>query len=152
MLNRRLPGDTYVTCPDELEVLEHAREGVERLRALGYALVVVTNQRGVARGFMDAAALEAVHAKLERELGPFAGIYACVHDRDAGCGCRKPAPGLFLRAIEDLGLEAAGSLVVGDSERDVIAAEAAGVGRRLRVASDADWRGLLEDVPAAHSG
>lgn len=64
VLNVRLPGDTYVTCPDELELLPHVAEGARRLADLGYLLIVVTNQRGVARGFMTTADVEAVHAKL----------------------------------------------------------------------------------------
>ena len=64
VLNHRIPGDTYVTCPAELEILPYVSEAARRLASAGYALVVVTNQRGVARGFMDEVALEAVHDKL----------------------------------------------------------------------------------------
>lgn len=152
VLNVRLPGDTYVTCPEELELLPHAGELARALHERGYLLVVVTNQRGVARGFMDAAALEAVHAKLARELAaagaPLAGIYACPHDRDAGCRCRKPLPGLIEQAAAELGLDLARSVLIGDSERDITAGVAAGVGANLLVPSNGDPRFVLEQIPA----
>lgn len=152
VLNVRLPGDTYVTRPEELELLPHAPDLARALHERGYLLVVVTNQRGVARGFMDAAALAAVHDKLGRELAtagaPLAGVYACPHDRDAGCRCRKPLPGLIEQAAAELGLDLARSVLIGDSERDVAAGHAAGVGLNLLVPSNGDPRFVLERIPA----
>lgn len=144
-----------MTRPEELFVLDHALDGLRDLAARGYALVVVTNQRGVARGLMSSADLDEVHAALARrcaEAGvPLDGIYACTHERDAGCACRKPAPGLLFRAAEELGLDISRSLLIGDSDRDIEAGRAAGVPLLLRIDSDADWRPLLERVPRPRS-
>lgn len=156
VLNHRIPGDTYVTHPDALQVLPHAAEGVRELARRGYAVVVVTNQRGVGRGLMSLADLEAVHAKLEAELAAqgarLTAIYACPHDRDAGCECRKPRPGLILRAARELSLDLARSLVVGDSPRDLEAGAAAGVPLLLSIPSDGDLREVLPRVPDLAGG
>lgn len=151
VLNHRIPGDTYVTHPDALRVLPHAAEGVRELARRGYAVVVVTNQRGVGRGMMSLADLEAVHRKLEEELAAggarLTGIYACPHDDVARCECRKPRPGLILRAARELSLDLSRSLVVGDSPRDLEAGAAAGVPLLLSIASDGDLREVLPRVP-----
>lgn len=153
MLNRRLPGDTYVTCPEELEVHPHAVPCLQALRARGYALVVVTNQRGVARGFMGEEDVAAIHAKLraacEEGGAPLDGVYHCPHDLDARCPCRKPEPGMLLRAAEDLDLDLARSVLVGDSESDIEAGARAGVPLCLLVPSDADWGPRLAEIPEA---
>lgn len=147
VLNHRIM-DGYVTSPAELEILPHVAEAAQRLRAAGYALVVVTNQRGVARGLMSLQDVEEVHAHLSEHFdaagAPLAGIYVCPHDRDEGCGCRKPAPGMLLQAARELNLDLEASLLIGDSESDIAAAEAAGVPRRFLIESDADLRQALE--------
>lgn len=151
MLNHRIPGDTYVTRPDELAVLPHAPDGVRELQRRGYATVVITNQRGVGRGLMTLADLEAVHARLRAELGragaTLDGIYFCPHDRDAGCSCRKPQPGLILTAARELGLDLARSVLIGDSQRDLDAGRAAGVPVLLLIESDSDLRAVFDRVP-----
>ena len=147
VLNHRII-DGYVTSPAELEMLPHVAEAARRLRAAGYALVVVTNQRGIARGLMSAKDVEAVNAELaahfEQAGAPLAGIYVCPHERDVGCLCRKPAPGMLLQAARELDLDLSASLLIGDSESDLGAAEAAGVPRRFLIESDADLRQALE--------
>ena len=151
MLNHRIPGDTYVTRPEELEVLPHAAEGVRELGRRGYATVVITNQRGVGRGLMTLADLEAVHTKLRAELAragaSLDGIFFCPHERDAGCACRKPLPGLIHAAARELGLDLARSLLIGDSPRDLEAGRAAGVPLLFQIASDGDLREVLDRVP-----
>lgn len=151
VLNHRLPGDTYVTRPDELEVLPHAAEAVADLRRRGYLIVVVTNQRGVGRGLMSPDDLERVHARLRRELAaagaPLDAIYACPHDRDDGCRCRKPRPGLIEQALAEHAIDLERSVLIGDSERDLEAGRAAGVPVLLRIESDGDLREALGDVP-----
>ena len=155
VLNVRLPGDTYVTRPEELVLLPHAVEAVRELRARGYAIVVVTNQRGVARGFMSAADLERVHQELRGALAargaPIDAVYACPHGREgepgAGCACRKPEPGLITQAADELDLDLARSVLIGDSERDIESGRRAGVGRCLSIPSNGDARAVLGEVP-----
>ena len=101
------------------------------LAATGARLVVLTNQSGVARRLVTREAMEAVHQRLREQLRQdgvkLAGVYACTHGPEAGCGCRKPAPGLARQAAQELGLDLADALVVGDRAADLGLAVALGV-------------------------
>lgn len=131
-LNREVD---YLADPDGLEVLPGVRRALLRLRAAGFALVVVTNQSGVARGLLDEATLAEIHRRLEAEVGlAFDAIEYCPHHPEVGppelrraCDCRKPAPGMLRKAAESLGLDLARSWIVGDSERDLAAGVRVGV-------------------------
>lgn len=131
----RDPG--FLREPDRLEILPGAPAALRALAAGGFALVVVTNQSAVARGLLDEQTLERIHARLRavlsREGVHLDGIFACPHHPTEGvppyrtaCSCRKPAPGLLLRAAERLDLDLGSSFGIGDRERDVEAALAAG--------------------------
>ncbi|TDC28304.1 HAD-IIIA family hydrolase, partial [Micromonospora sp. KC213] len=92
----------------------------------GLRLAVVTNQSGLARGLFTAAQLRAVNARVEELLGPFDSWQICPHDERAGCGCRKPAPGMVRAAARALGTTADRCVLVGDIGADMTAAGAAG--------------------------
>jgi D-glycero-D-manno-heptose 1,7-bisphosphate phosphatase len=119
----------FVRRVEDLEVLPGVTDALQRLDAAGYRLVVLTNQSGVARGYFDESGLARVHAALHERLGrlPLAYLH-CPHHPDGGhgyggaCPCRKPLPGLLRQAQELLGIDLAGSVVIGDSARDVLAA------------------------------
>jgi HAD superfamily hydrolase (TIGR01662 family) len=96
------------------------------LRAAGIRTGVITNQSGIARGFISAGQAEAVNRRVDELLGPFAVWQVCPHGPDDGCGCRKPRPGLVLAAAERLGVPPERIAVVGDIGADVGAAAAAG--------------------------
>nr|WP_246350995.1 HAD family hydrolase [Deinobacterium chartae] len=127
----------YNVDPRRIRLMRGALEGLSALQRAGYALVVVTNQSGVARGLFAEEALGAVEARL-RELLACAGVslegfYACPHHPEGRlsayaleCACRKPRPGLLLRAAEELGLDLAASWMVGDILHDVEAGRRAG--------------------------
>jgi len=127
----------YCVDPHKLRLLPGALEGLGRLQIAGYQLLVVSNQSGVAHGYFAEAALAAVEARLRALLGAagieLAGFYYCPH-HPAGrvkqyaldCDCRKPAPGLLLRAARELGLELARSWMIGDILHDVEAGHRAG--------------------------
>lgn len=152
VLNHRLPGDTYVTSPEELTILPHAVKALREIYARGYPLVVITNQRGIARGFMNEDDVAAIHRKLrdafEAGGAPLLAIYHCPHDNDHGCKCRKPAPGMLLQAARDHDLDLTRSVLVGDSESDLEAGRRAGVPVLLKIESDADLRQVLTEIPA----
>jgi histidinol-phosphate phosphatase family protein len=112
--------------PDAVEPVPGARAALDRLRAAGLRLGVVTNQSGLARGRFTAADLARVNARVEELLGPFDTWQVCPHDDDAGCRCRKPAPGLIETAAAALGTTPRRCVVVGDIGRDMAAAGAAG--------------------------
>jgi len=122
--------DDYVKSVDEFEFLPGALEGLARLRQAGVKVVVVSNQAGVGRGLIPRDELERITAAMlsgvERHGGEITGVYYCVHRKDEGCGCRKPEPGLLLKARGELGLDTACSYFIGDAESDICAGNRAG--------------------------
>jgi len=118
--------------PSGVTVLPTVVEALTLLRARGYALVVVSNQSGIARGYFGEDDVRAVNAEVDRQLqASGAGVdgwYWCSH-YDAGCTCRKPSPGLVERAVADLDLDLSGGrgAVVGDRGSDVALGHAVGV-------------------------
>src|SRR5262245_7451545 len=113
----------YLADPAGVELLHGAAEGVKRVRALGFAAVVITNQSGLARGYFDRAALDRIHGRIQDLLGGqgtcLDGVYVCPHGPSDGCRCRKPAPGLAHEAARRFGAELARSFVVGDRLCDI---------------------------------
>jgi D-glycero-D-manno-heptose 1,7-bisphosphate phosphatase len=109
----------------DLEVLPDVPESLRALRQRGYALIVVTNQPDVARGTSSRELVDAIHSQLIRELALDA-ILACFHDDADQCECRKPKPGLLIRAADDFAIDLSASFVVGDRSRDIDAGRRAG--------------------------
>jgi HAD superfamily hydrolase (TIGR01662 family) len=116
----------YNGDPARVTPVEGAREALGRLRAAGIATAVVSNQSGIARGTLRLEDVEAVNRRVEELVGPIDGWFVCPHAHDAGCDCRKPAPGLVRRAAGALGTTPERCVVVGDIGADVEAALAAG--------------------------
>lgn len=108
-----------------VEVLPGVASALERLKAAGYLLIVVTNQPDVARGTQSRSVVEAIHARLASLL-PIDEFRACYHDDKDACACRKPKPGLILEAARDRGVDLSASAMVGDRWRDVEAGRSAG--------------------------
>jgi D-glycero-D-manno-heptose 1,7-bisphosphate phosphatase len=109
----------------ELEILPGVPEALERLKAAGFLVIVVSNQPDVARGTAARADVEAINASLGRAL-PIDEFRMCYHDSSDGCDCRKPNPGMLLAAARERSLDLAGSYMVGDRWRDVEAGQRAG--------------------------
>jgi D-glycero-D-manno-heptose 1,7-bisphosphate phosphatase len=131
---------------DDLEVLPGVEEALTRLKAAGYALVVVTNQPDVARGRQTADAVHAMHARLA-ELLPIDEFRVCWHDDDDRCDCRKPKPGLIMRPpLYDLSR----SVVVGDRWRDIDAGRNAGL--RAAILIDYGYDEALAATPDVRLG
>jgi D-glycero-D-manno-heptose 1,7-bisphosphate phosphatase len=128
----------YLSDPDGIEFTPGAIEGLRLLRDAGFALVLITNQSGIARGYFDAARLDQIHDRLRSMLAAeglaLEAIYVCPHGPDDGCDCRKPAPGMVRSALRDFGFDPEDAVLIGDSDADMGAAAAAGVAG-LRVAS-----------------
>ena len=120
----------YVRAWDQLEILPGVLAALAVLAASDFRVVVVTNQSSVGRMLLDPQVLEEIHARLQAEIQRHAGridaIYCCPHTPEAGCNCRKPRPGLLLRAAEELELDLSRSYLVGDAVTDLQAALAAG--------------------------
>src|SRR5437764_5571819 len=126
-INVRAPVGDYVKTWDEFQFLPGAPEAIRGLADEGLRVIVVTNQRGIARGLMTAANLDEIHARMLDELaGAVSAVYYCPHDEGA-CDCRKPRTGMFVRAAHQFPeIELARSAVIGDSAVDVEAARAVG--------------------------
>ncbi|MBO1112609.1 D-glycero-beta-D-manno-heptose 1,7-bisphosphate 7-phosphatase [Bordetella petrii] len=122
--------DAFVKNPDEWIALPGSLAAIARLSQAGYTVVVASNQSGVARGLFDMATLNAIHAKLHRELalagGTIDAIFLCPHGPDDGCACRKPLPGMYHDIARRYDTDLTGVPAVGDSLRDLQAAAAAG--------------------------
>jgi histidinol-phosphate phosphatase family protein len=116
----------YNGDPDRVVPLPGVAEGLDRLRAAGIGLGVVSNQSGVARGFLTADQVEKVNRRVVDLLGPFGTVVWCPHGPADGCRCRKPAPGMIDRAAAALGVPVERCAVVGDIGADADAARAAG--------------------------
>jgi histidinol-phosphate phosphatase family protein len=116
----------YNGDPERVIPMPGARAALDRLRGAGLRLAVVTNQSGVGRGLLSMDAVDRVNARIEDLLGPFDGWHVCPHDPEAGCDCRKPAPGLVHAAARNLGVAPQRCVVVGDIGADLTAATAAG--------------------------
>lgn len=144
---------------EDFEVLPGVLQGLIELAAAGYALVVVTNQGGIAKGLYGADAYtqltEHMRAWFDQRGVRFAGIYHCPHHPQgrvatyAGdCACRKPAPGMLLKAAAELGLDLSLSVMVGDKPSDTASGRAAGLRWTVLVESGhalpADTAGLAD--------
>lgn len=127
----------YVNHPSRLRLLPRSAEAIRRLNEAGIAAVVATNQAGIARGYFSEDVLHLVHERLVEQLkeagAHLDGLYVCPHHPTEGvapfradCDCRKPKPGLLLRAARDLDLDLSGSAMVGDKASDLVVARPVG--------------------------
>ena len=138
----------FLKKAEDLELIPGVAEAIRLINHSGYLAIVVSNQPVIARGDCTFDQLKAIHEKLETELGKdgafLDAIYYCPHHTDKGfegelpdyktdCDCRKPKPGLLLRAAKDWNIDLAQSYMIGDSERDIQAGRNAGVKEALLV-------------------
>jgi len=116
VINRKAPEGCYVTRWAEVQFLRGAAEAVKRIREDGFEVIVVSNQRAVAKGLISEVGLEFLHLRMWQELfrgeRGFDAVYYCPHDSHPPCGCRKPQPGMFLTAAQDRGIDLAASWLV----------------------------------------
>ena len=119
--------DSYVKSAEEWVPIAGSIEAMARLSRAGWRVVIATNQSGLARGLFDGAALAAMHDKLcglvEAAGGKVDGIFYCTHGPDAGCECRKPGTGLLQQIEREFAVSLQGCWFVGDSLRDLQAAQ-----------------------------
>lgn len=136
VINRRRIGD-YVKQIEEFEFIPDIFDVLPAIHDAGFLAIVITNQRGIARGLMSDTDLEGIHAMMQAELmrrtgHGFDAIYFCPHNHQDACDCRKPLPGMLLQASTDHDIDLARSWMIGDSESDIEAGIAAGC-RTIRV-------------------
>jgi D-glycero-D-manno-heptose 1,7-bisphosphate phosphatase len=111
---------------DDIEILPGAISSIQRLAERGYILIGITNQPDVARGTQSREVVESINAVILSRL-PLREIFVCYHDNNDNCDCRKPKPGLILRAADKYGLDLSQSWMVGDRWKDIAAGQAAGL-------------------------
>jgi D-glycero-D-manno-heptose 1,7-bisphosphate phosphatase len=146
--------DDHVKAPEEWLPIPGALEAVARLNHAGWHAVVATNQSGIGRGMIDMAAVNAVHAHMNQRLlalgGRFDAVFFCPHTPEDGCDCRKPMPGLLRDIARRYAVDLAGVVAVGDTLRDLQAAQAAGAEAHLVLSGRAAALGD-DQVQAMHS-
>ena len=122
--------DLFIKTPDEWRPIPGSLEAIARLSHAGYRVAVCTNQSGIGRGLFDMATLNAIHNRMHRALslagGRIDAVFFCPHTADARCDCRKPLPAMLIEAGRRFGADLATVPCIGDSLRDLQAAEAAG--------------------------
>ena len=120
----------FIKSPAEWQAIDGSLEAIAALNRARFTVVVATNQSGIGRGLYNHADLRDIHGHMQQELAALGGvldcIYVCPHHPEAGCDCRKPAPGMLRQIEQDYGLSLDNLPVVGDSERDLLAAQAVG--------------------------
>ncbi|PIJ53943.1 D-glycero-beta-D-manno-heptose 1,7-bisphosphate 7-phosphatase [Erwinia aphidicola] len=160
----------YVSEIDNFEFIDGVIDAMRELKRMGFALVLVTNQSGIARGMFSEDQFMQLTEWMDWSLADrdvdLDGIYFCPHHPEAiveelrqSCDCRKPEPGMLLTAQQELNIDMASSYMVGDKIEDMLAAKAAGVGKKVLVRSGkpvtaegeaaADWvLNCLKELPA----
>jgi len=122
--------DQFIKTPDEWRPIPGSLEAIARLNHAGYRVVIATNQSGIGRGLFDMATLNAIHEKMHKALalagGRIDALFYCPHTADSDCECRKPKPGMLREIGVRYGVEMNGVPCIGDSVRDLEAAEAVG--------------------------
>ena len=129
VINRRVPGG-YVTSWERFEFLPRALDGLRLLAQHGYRALVISNQACVGKGLLSSEDLELITRRFLLEValsgGNIAHVYYCKHKEEDRCNCRKPLPGLIVRARLEQGFVPGETYLIGDSQSDLAAAEAAG--------------------------
>lgn len=146
--------DDHVASADEWEALPGALEAVARLNQGGWRVVLATNQSGIGRGLFDMASLNAIHAKMHRQLAVAGArveaVFFCPHAPEDGCHCRKPEPGLFEQVGSRYGIPLATVPVAGNALRHVQAGTAAGCPTHLLLTGQSEHlRDFQGGVPEA---
>jgi len=161
VINRKMPEGDYVKDWSEFSFLPGILRAIRMLKENGFLIAVITNQRCIATGVITEERLKEIHGRMLDEIRRYGGdieaVYFCPHDISDGCGCRKPEPGMILRAIKDfrdhnIEIDLERSYVIGDSEKDIASAKALGI-KTIKIGeyspeADINKRDLLEAVEA----
>jgi histidinol-phosphate phosphatase family protein len=130
VINRKAQQGEYIVRWDDFEILPGVVEAIQILNQSAYRVIIVTNQRAVARNKITLGALEELHGKLVATVAEHGAIidriYFCPHDLEIHCDCRKPKPGMLLRALEEFEIDPQKSWMVGDSPVDIEAGKRSG--------------------------
>ena len=141
VINQRPPEGEYITRWEDFHILPGVAAGIALLNHAGFSVIVVTNQRCVAKGLMTEADLQKMHERmtdvLARAGAKIDATFYCPHEIEPHCDCRKPAPGMLLSAARLRGIDLRTSWMIGDSDNDVEAGVNAGCKTARVIATDA---------------
>jgi D-glycero-D-manno-heptose 1,7-bisphosphate phosphatase len=130
VINQKAPDGQYVTRWEEFQFLPGVVEGITQLNRAGFCVIVVTNQRCVAKGLLTETDLKGLHQRMSEHLARSGAridaIFHCPHEIEPPCSCRKPAPGMLFEAAHSRDLDLASSWMIGDSVADIQAGKSAG--------------------------
>ncbi len=130
VINRNPPNMGYVRRWSEFSFIPNARKAIRELTENGYRIIVVTNQSGIERGLYSEESLADIHSRMVAEISKAGGtidaVYYCPHHPDAGCECRKPKPGMLIRAKREHNIELSSAYLIGDTVTDIQAGKRAG--------------------------
>jgi D-glycero-D-manno-heptose 1,7-bisphosphate phosphatase len=130
VVNRKAPGDGYITRFEEIDFLPGVAQAIALLNRSGYRVILVTNQRCVAKGLLTISELDSIHRRMCEVLAGAGAtvdaVYYCPHELEPACPCRKPRPGLLLDAAREHGIALTESWMIGDSDADIDAGRNAG--------------------------
>lgn len=125
------PRGEYLTRVDQIELVDGIVEVIKTANTLGVAVIVITNQSQIARGMVSQEGVQEMHDVLQGRMAAqgarIDGWYLCPHHPNDACVCRKPKPGMLLDAARERRLDLARSVLIGDSDKDVMAGTAAGI-------------------------
>jgi D-glycero-D-manno-heptose 1,7-bisphosphate phosphatase len=120
--------DDFIKSPEEWQAITNSLQAIALLTQNEFKIIVITNQSGLARGLFDLTTLNQIHAKMHDEVikqgGLITAVYYCPHNSDDNCQCRKPKAGLLLQAAQDFNIDLTQTILIGDSYRDIQAAQA----------------------------
>jgi len=152
VINRKAPTeDQYITRWEDMQILPGVVEAIALLNRANFRVIVVSNQRCVAKGFLTASDLDSMHQRMCRELAAMGakidGVYYCPHEEHPACSCRKPEPGMLIAAADEHHVDFSASWMIGDSEKDVEAGRSAGC-RTVRILKTDLGAGVSPDMLA----
>jgi D-glycero-D-manno-heptose 1,7-bisphosphate phosphatase len=140
VINQRPSAGDYITRWEDFHILPGVAEGIALLNHAGFSVIVVTNQRCVAKGLMSELDLRQMHKRMTDDLARAGAnidaTFYCPHEIEPRCDCRKPAPGMLLSAARSRGIDLRTSWMIGDSDNDVEAGRSAGCKTARVVAVD----------------
>ncbi len=151
-----IDSDDYIKSPDEWHAILGSLEAISMLNKAGMKVAIASNQSGIARGYFTEETLHRIHEKMHYELAQHGGhidkVFYCPHGPKDACDCRKPKPGLLFQAFQYFDIKPEQAYFIGDSQRDIEAAHAAGcspifVGKKIIAQTDIlSYSNLLEFV------
>lgn len=140
----------YCRRIEDFEILPYVPQAIRLLNQHGFKVAVITNQSGVGRGYFTEETLLQIHKYMKQELAKYGAcidaVFYCSHQPEEKCQCRKPKPGLLLKAAEELGINLRDAFMIGDQETDIKTGKAAGC-HTILIANRTNGKEEITDPP-----